>query len=48
LSSRSGKSRTRTPHALKTAFATAAFTPVAPISPAPLIPSGLMRSERLL
>ena len=35
-----GRSRTRTPIASNTAFATAAATPVAPSSPIPLAPSG--------
>ena len=41
LSSVIGRSRTRTPVAWCTAFATAAAAPTIPISPAPLAPIGL-------
>jgi hypothetical protein len=43
-----GKSRTRTPVALNTAFTTAALAPQLPSSPSPLAPSSLAHSRRLL
>jgi hypothetical protein len=41
-----GKSRTRTPVALNTAFATAALAPQLPSSPMPLTPSTLALSSK--
>ena len=46
-SSRIGSSRTRLPVAWNTALAIAAFMPTMPISPMPLIPSGLTCSSAL-